>query len=189
VSALSYPYLVLPLLLVGCVANSPTARSASDSSAEAAPAFDPDLVRRDLEASADARFGEPLTEQAVAGDTFLIAKHYFGLAPPPELQPDGSYRDREPPVALLVKEEGRWQAARPGSNGFQPIAPDKAATLDRLVSDEALWSEPDHARAGCTDAGASLLWLKMPGRPVLVRRGACGATARTERLIFAALDA
>lgn len=154
---------------------------------EARPAFDPAEVRRDLETSARAKFGDALVEQTLASPEFLFAKHYYGLAPPPTLQPDGSYRYPEPPTAMLIRREGQWLSARSGG-GFVAVAPEKAAALEAMLAEPGFRAEPAYAEPGCTDAGASLLWLKPAGQPALVRRGACGATARTERLIFLALD-
>jgi hypothetical protein len=149
--------------------------------------FDGSAVRTDLESSARMRFGEALVTRALAAETHLFAKHYFGLAPPPVRQPDGSFKDPEPPTAMLIREDGRWMAAAVG--GLRAVADDKAAAIDAAIADPAFWNEPVSARATCTDAGASLLLLRTPKRQALVRKGTCGATQRTERLIFAALNA
>ncbi|MDQ3145212.1 MAG: hypothetical protein M3Q57_10115 [Pseudomonadota bacterium] len=150
-------------------------------------AFDLGEVQRDLETGARAKYGEAAVARAFAAPTSIIAKHYFGLAPPPVLQPDGSYKEREPPLALLVRENGAWMAAT--GSGWRKVDAAKALALETALRDAAFWAEPDYARPGCTDAGASRLVLRFPGKPVTVRQGACGATARTEKLIFAALDA
>ena len=151
------------------------------------PGFRPAEVRGDLEATARQRFGDALTDRALASDTYLFAKHFVGLAPPPIVEPDGSYRYPPPPMAMLIRENGQWLAAT--AAGFRAVSADKAAAIDALVRNAAFWSEPDYAEPGCTDAGASLLMLKAPPRPVVVRRGACGRTALTERLVFLALEA
>ena len=152
------------------------------------PAFDPAEVRRDLEGSARARFGDALVDEALASPAFVLAKHYYGLSPPPILQPDGSYRFPEPPTAMLIRRDGAWLAARAGG-GFAPVDPAKAAALEAALGEPAFRSEPAYLEPTCTDAGASLLWLKLPGRPTLFRKGACGGTARTERAVFLVLDA
>jgi hypothetical protein len=180
--------ILLPLFLAGCaIPAAPDPQLTTDGRSEASPAFDASEVQRDLEASARAKFGAALTEQALASPAFLLAKHYFGLSPPPIVQPDGSYRYPDPPTALLIRRDGTWLAARPGT-GFSPVAADKAAAIEASLRDPAFWSEPEFAMPTCTDAGSSLLWLKLPARRVAIRRGACGATQRTERMIFLALD-
>lgn len=148
--------------------------------------FDLGEVRRDLEGGARAKYGEAAVARAFAAPASIIAKHYYGLAPPPILQPDGSFKEREPPLALLVRENGVWLAAT--VSAWRRIDAAKSLALETALRDAAFWAEPAYARPGCTDAGASRLVLRFPGRPVTVRQGACGATARTEKLIFAALD-
>ncbi len=151
------------------------------------PGFEPARVRTDLETTARKRFGNAMTDRALASRTYFFSKHYMGLAPPPIVQPDGSYKYPDPPMAMLVREDGRWLAAT--DTGFRPAKPDKAAAIDAILADAAFWAEPAWAQPGCTDAGGSLLMLKVPARERIVRQGACGATQRTERLVFLALEA
>lgn len=151
------------------------------------PGFDPQRVRNDLETTARQRFGDALTDRALASPAFLLSKHYMGLAPPPIVQPDGSYKYPDPPMALLIRENGRWMAAT--ATGLRPAKPEQAAAIDAIIADPAFWAEPAWAQPGCTDAGGSLLMLKVPPRAPVVRQGSCGATQRTERLVFLALEA
>jgi hypothetical protein len=144
-------------------------------------------VRKDLESGAEAKFGEVAFNRLRAASTSIIAKRYFGLAPPPVLQPDGSYKDPEPPIALLVRENGQWLTATP--TGWRPVAAPASTALDQALADPAFWKEPAFAPPTCTDAGASRLLLRYPNRPLTVRQGACGATARTEHLVGLALNA
>jgi len=88
---------------------------------------------------------------------------------------------------MLIRENGQWLAAT--ATGFRPVKPEKAARIDAVLADPAFWAEPAWAQPGCTDAGGSLLMLKVPQRAQIVRQGACGATQRTERLVFFSLDA
>lgn len=148
--------------------------------------FDADEVRDDLYLSAQARFGIALTDQALASPAFLIAKHYSGM-PMPVSQPDGAVLYAPPPVAVLIRRGGGWLAARAG-RGFEPVDPARGSALDAVLADPEFWRQPVHAGTQCTDAGASLLWLRLEGRPARVRRGSCGATERTERLVLQALD-
>jgi hypothetical protein len=150
-------------------------------------AFDAERVRGDLETTARARFGDALTDRALASAAYLFSKHYMGLPPPPVLQPDGSYKDPEPPMAMLIRENGQWLAAT--ATGFRAANPAKAEEIDALLADPAFWAEPAWAQPGCTDAGGSLMMLKVPRRAPVVRQGACGATKRTERLVFLGLEA
>jgi hypothetical protein len=111
----------------------------------------------------------------------------MGLPPPPVLQPDGTYKDPEPAMAMLIRENGQWLAAT--ANGFRPANVEKAAAIDAVLADPAFWAEPAWSQPGCTDAGGSLLMLKVPQRAPAIRQGACGATQRTERLVFLGLEA
>jgi hypothetical protein len=151
------------------------------------PGFDPERVRSDLETTARQRFGDALTDRALASPTYLFSKHYVGLAPPPIVQADGSFKYPDPPMAMLIREKNQWLAATP--SGFRPAKPNKAAAIDAILGDWAFWAEPAWAQPGCTDAGGSLLMLKVPQRARIVRQGACGATQRTERLVFLGLEA
>jgi hypothetical protein len=151
------------------------------------PGFDAQRVRTDLETSARQRFGDALTDQALAAPVYLLSKHYMGLSPPPIVQPDGSYKYPDPLMAMLIRENGRWLAAT--TTGWRPAKAEKATEIDALIADRAFWVEPAWTQPGCTDAGGSLLMLKVPPRAPIVRQGACGATQRTERLVFLGLEA
>lgn len=182
---MKYSVLLVLSLLGGCVPATrppdPAARSE-----EFRPGFDPVRVRADLEKTARDRFGSAPTDAALKADTFLIAKHYHGLPLPPIVQADGTYRYPDPPFAMLIRRNGQWLAVR--KDGFAPIAPDKAEAIDSTLREDAFWKEPAYVEPGCTDAGASLLWLKMPGKPLLVRQGSCGGSEHSQRAIFLALD-
>ena len=166
----------------------PVPQEAAGRSSEAPPDFNPTEVQSDLEKSARQKFGAALTDQALAAPTFILAKHYMGLPPPAILQPDGTYTFADPPMAMLVRRDGQWLTARAGQ-GWVPVASDKAGAIDLLLRDARFWNEPDHSRPTCTDAGASLLWLKAPERRAITRRGACGATQLTEKMVLQALEA
>jgi hypothetical protein len=177
---------LLPLLLPACAA-SVVPPASTVAATESRPDFIPAEVRSDLEKSARTKFGAALTDQALAAPTFLLAKHYMGLPPPAILQPDGTYSFAEPPMSMLIRRDGQWLAARAGL-GFVPVAAEKASAIDLLLRNDRLWSEPDHGRPTCTDAGASLLWLRTAGRRAVTRKGACGATQLTEKLVLQALE-
>jgi hypothetical protein len=177
---------LVPLLLVACA---PVARpEAAIGPTETRPDFNPAEVQADLEKTARTKFGAALTDQALASPTFLLAKHYMGLPPPAISQPDGTYTFAEPPISMLIRRDGRWLAARVGK-GWVPVSVDKAGAIDLLLRDRRFWNEPDHSRPTCTDAGASLLWLKTAERRAVTRKGACGATLMTEKLVLQALEA
>ena len=173
-------------ILSACAPAVPVAPPVTASQADN-PGFAAARVRTDLESTARQRFGDALTDRALAAPTYLLSKHYVGLAPPPIVQPDGSYKYPDPPMAMLIRENGQWLAA--SAIGFRAAKPDKAAEIDAILAEPAFWAEPAWVQPGCTDAGGSLLMLKVPPRAAIVRQGACGATERTERLVFLGLEA
>ena len=178
--------IALAAALAACAPAVPVAQPVTTPE-DVIPGFVPERVRSDLETTARQRFGDALTDRALASPTYLLSKHYMGLAPPPIVQPDGSYKYPDPPMAMLSRENGQWLAAT--TIGFRAISPQKAAAIDAMLADPAFWAEPAWAQPGCTDAGGSLLMLKVPQRARIVRQGACGATQRTERLVFFGLEA
>ena len=149
--------------------------------------FDAVRVETDLKTTARERFGEGYYAEAIRAPTYLFAKHYVGLAPPPIVQPDGSYKYPPPPMAMLLRDSAGWKVAT--ATGFRQARPDKAAAIEAILVDPAFWGEPASSQPACTDAGGSLLMLRAPRRDQIVRQGACGATALTERLVFLALEA
>ena len=173
--------------LAACAPTAPVTEPVDRPSESMGPQFNPVTVQADLETTARQRFGEALVAQALASDAYLFAKHYMGLPPPPIVQPDGSYKYPDPPMAMLVRRDGQWHAA--AADGFRLAKADKAAAIEAMVRDADFWAEPAWAQPGCTDAGGSLLMLKVPRLERIVRQGACGATQRTERLVFLALEA
>ena len=172
--------------LWACAPAVPVAQPVA-ASEEVIPGFDAERVRTDLQKTARERFGDALTDRALASPAYLLSKHYMGLAPPPIVQPDGSYKYPDPPMAMLIRENGQWLAAT--ATGFRRAKPDQATAIDAMIADRAFWAEPAWAQPGCTDAGGSLLMLKAPQRARIVRQGACGATQHTERLVFLGLEA
>lgn len=175
------------LLLSACAPVAPPPRPPGTLSGAEGPAFDAEKTRRDLESSARTQHGDALVEQALAAPAFLIAKRYAGMLPPPPPDAGPDYRYPDPPAFVLVRPERQWLAAQKGG-GFVAVGADRAARLDAALADPAFWKEPAWAPPGCTDAGASLIWLKLPGRPPQVRSGTCGETERTERLVSILLD-
>ena len=141
------------------------------------------LVRQDLLATAEERFGPNLVEEARANPNFLVVKRFVGMAPPP---PPGAGADWAPvPAAiLLIRREGRWLVVQ--ANGWRPANADAAAELDRIIADPEFWSGPTYTPP-CPDFGASLLLLKMPNHSETVRNSLC--ISRTSRIVEAALRA
>ena len=141
------------------------------------------LVRQDLLATAADRFGSEALDEAVAAPTYLVAKRFAGMAPPPP--PDAGPGWRPPtPAALLVRRRDGWSVATP--TGWRPADPEAAAELDQVLADPRFWSEPASIPP-CPDYGASLLLLKAQGRAETVRNSAC--TSVSEKAVFAALRA
>ncbi len=179
--------LLASLLLWACAPVAPPPRPPGTLSGAEGPAFDPEKTRRDLESSARTQHGDALVVEALAAPAFLIAKRYAGMLPPPPPDAGPDYRHPDPPTFVLVRRERQWLVARAGG-GFAALPTDKAARLDAALAEPGFWKEPVWAPPGCTDAGASLIWLKLPGRPAQVRSGTCGETQRTERLVSILLD-
>ena len=145
--------------------------------------YRPAEFQYDLLATARDRFGEANVRRALAAPTYVFAKFYHGMLPPPR-PGDPPY---SPPMALLMRENGQWFAAT--SAGFRPAKAETVAKLDALLADRAFWATPNWTGPGCTDAGASLLMLKVPNRAEIIRHGTCGETQPTEYFVRLALEA
>lgn len=185
----------IAVLLAGCGMPMQTARPAQRVLPTSAPTqqqrMNVDLVRQtteqDLLWSAQQLFGEPMVRRALAADSYIFAKHYPGMLPPP---PPGAGRDwkyPEPPTAVLFVENGTWLTVT--REGVRQARPDKIQEVRRILSGQKFWKEPVWAPPGCTDAGSSLLLLKIPGHSEVVRSASCGATDGSETLVFRALEA
>jgi len=149
--------------------------------------FDRSAIERDLLLAARNRLGEATIRRALAAEGYIFAKFYPGMIPPPPAGAGPDWRPPEFPFALLFQEKGQWLAAT--RTGARPADPGAVAQIHALLADPAFWRQPQWAKPGCTDAGASLLMLKVAGRPETVRRGACGDTELNERLVSFALRA
>ncbi|HXH53608.1 MAG TPA: hypothetical protein VNH53_09315 [Sphingomicrobium sp.] len=149
--------------------------------------FDKEATEYALLTSARAEFGETAVLRALAARTYLITKHYPGMRPPPPPDAGPNWRYPEPPTAMLIRESGGWLAAT--ATGFRAARAEAVARIEAILADRAFWAEPEWAQPGCTDSGASLLMLKVPGRAEIIRRPSCGETGRGEKLVFAALAA
>ncbi|HEY8593513.1 MAG TPA: hypothetical protein VIL42_11725 [Sphingomicrobium sp.] len=147
------------------------------------PGFDPAFARSDLLATARERFGEAAVQRALASSTYLFAKRFYGMVPPP---PPGAGADwRAPtPTALLIREGGQWLFAT--ADGWRPAKADVAADIDRRIAEARLWSEQAYTPP-CPDFGANLLLLKVPGKAETVRQSLCSGAAAD--LVQAALTA
>ncbi|MBA3676984.1 MAG: hypothetical protein H0W74_06210 [Sphingosinicella sp.] len=173
-------------LLAGCAPVTHPVRPPGRSE-KVRPGFDPARVRADLVKTARERFGAQMTDEALGSDAFLLIEHYQGLSLPPIVEPNGSYRYPDPPFAMLIRRDGQWMVAKSG-RGFVALAPERAMALQAALRDRSFWRKPAYVAPECTDAGLSLLWLKIPRKPVLIRQGSCGGTKLGQRLIFLALD-
>ena len=144
-------------------------------------------TEQDLLWSAKQLFGEQLVRRALSASAYIFAKHYQGMLPPPPPDAGPDWRYPEPPTAVLFVENGLWLVAT--KDGIRQARPDKVDEIRHTLTGERLWNEPVWAPPGCTDAGASLLLAKIPGRPEIVRSASCGATGGSEALVFRALEA
>lgn len=138
-------------------------------------------MERDLLLTARARVGEAMVRRALASNAYIFGKFYPGMLPPPPPDAGPHWRYPDPPFTLLLHENGAWQVAT--AEGVRPANPEATTEIRRLLADPAFWRQPESAGPGCTDAGASLLLLRIPGRPEILRRGICGETELTERLV------
>jgi hypothetical protein len=149
--------------------------------------FSRQRTEQDLLWGAKQRFGEAMVRRALAAPAYIFAKHYAGMLPPPPPDAGPDWKYPEPPVAMLMRENGQWVVAT--QEGFRLARPDKLVEIEATLRDPAFWSEPEWAPPGCTDAGASLLLARIPGRPEVVRSATCGSTGRSELLVFRSLEA
>ncbi|HYI42287.1 MAG TPA: hypothetical protein VD768_01525 [Sphingomicrobium sp.] len=140
------------------------------------------VVRADLLATAADRFGAARLTQARSADTYLVVKRFIGMAPPP--LPGQPLTMPTPAAALLVKRTDGWSVAT--SSGWRPASAEAVTDLDRIIAGAAFWSEPPFTPP-CPDFGASLLALKVPGKPETVRNSTCMSEA--SRVVEAALRA
>lgn len=187
------PLLVLALLLGGCAPQVATPDPASRLIPTGAEpdrtewAFDQAIAERDLLVTARARLGEATVRRALAAHAYIFAKSYAGMLPPPPPDAGPDWRYPLPPFTLLFHENGQWMVAR--NADIRPARPAPIAEIRAILADKAFWRQPQAAGPGCTDAGASLVMLKMPGRAEAIRRGTCGETELTQRLVSLAHDA
>jgi hypothetical protein len=140
-------------------------------------------VREDLIATASDRWGLEALAEARAAPTYLIAKRFAGMAPPP---PPGAGPDWvvPTPAALLMRRPQGWLVAT--ESGWRAAKAEAAAEIDKVLNDPRFWSEPT-TNAPCPDSGASLLLLKAAGKAETVRRSYCSSVA--DKAVFAALGA
>lgn len=185
----------IAILLAACTARAPTLAPAARVLPTSAPTqeqrMNAELVaqtsEQDLLWSALQLFGEPLVRRALAADAYIFAKHYPGMLPPPPPGAGADWKYPEPPTAVLFVEHGLWMAAT--REGVRQARIEKVQEIRRVLMTDKFWKEPVWAPPGCTDAGASLLLLKVPGRPEVVRSASCGATGGSEAIVFRALEA
>jgi hypothetical protein len=147
------------------------------------PGFNRAEYEHNLLATARERYGEANVRRALAAPTYLFAKLYHGMLPPPA----PGAPPYQPPMTLLIRENGQWLAA--SADGFRPAAPAAMAPVDALLADSAFWAAPEWSDQRCPDAGATMLMLKVPGRPEVIRSGNCGNARPTEQLVYEALGA
>ena len=182
----SLPWLAAAVAACAPVAPSPPPIDAVDVSRplDTLPGgFDPALVRTDLVATARHRFGSAAVDRALGAGSYLIAKRFAGMAPPP---PAGVGPDWRPstPAALLIREQKGWMVAADGR--WREAQPHAALELDALLADPRLWSEPAYIPP-CPDFGANLLLLKVRGRAETIRNSTCTGVAAN--VVSAALRA
>jgi hypothetical protein len=173
------PLLLALLLPLAACAQAPVPRARTTVPAVV------ESARVDLESRVVERFGAAALARARSAPEFIAVLRYSGLPAPP-YDTDGHPIKPSYPTALLFRENGRWFAY--GMNGVRPILPRWSGPLDELLQRPDLWAEPvDGGLLGCTDAGASYVWLRVRGHAEQARIGHCGGSPLTERLVSAAL--
>ena len=150
---------------------------------ELPPGFDLQSQRADVIATARQQFGNAAVERALHSSTYLIAKRFAGMLPPP---PPGTPMDWRPPTptALLIREATGWLVATP--SGWRKANAEVGLEIDRLIADRGFWSEGIYTQA-CPDYGAQLLLLKVPNRSETFRNSQC--ISKASSVVEAALRA
>lgn len=150
---------------------------------ELPPSFDLQSQRADVIATARQQFGDAAVERALRSSTYLFAKRFAGMLPPP---PPGTPMDWRPPTptALLIREGTGWLVAT--SSGWRTAKGDIALEIEKLIADRGFWSEPIYTQA-CPDYGAQLLLLRVPQRSETFRNSQC--ISKASSLVEAALRA
>lgn len=143
-------------------------------------------TEQDLLWSARQLYGDTIVRRALSAQSYIVAKHYQGMLPPPPPDAGPDWKYPEPPTALLFEESGTWVVAT--REGVRQARPDKITEIRKILSKRGFWAEPAWAPPGCTDAGASLLLAKAPGQKEVVRSATCGATGLSELLVFRSLE-
>jgi hypothetical protein len=177
--------LVFVLMRLGPILAS-FAVSACVQSPPQTAAFSPAVqsAQKDVERAVLERFGAAALARARASSDFIAVLRYPGLPMPP-YDTDGHPIKPSYPTALLFREHGQWLAY--GASGPHRVLPRWSEPLEALLRDPRLFAEPsDGGPVGCTDAGASYVWLRIKGRPEQARVGHCGGSPLTDQLVSAA---
>ena len=142
-------------------------------------------AQREVERSVVDRVGSAALAEARRADEFVAVLRYPGLPMPP-YDTDGKPITPTYPTALLYRQKGQWFAF--GMDGVHPVLTRWSRQLEGLLRDPRLFAEQaEGGVVGCTDAGASYVWLRVQGRAEQVRIGHCGGSPLTEQLAGAAL--
>jgi hypothetical protein len=183
--------LALPLLLAlaGCVAAAPAPEPRADPRRSGELRQEPSeaSLRTDVEGSVAERFGAAALRRAQTAEASVMTKLYQGLPPPPVRQPDGSWAHPAHPLAVVVREGGRWVKLTP--QGDRALGAAAVTEIEQLLAARAFWAEPRRlAQGGCTDGGSTLLVVRWPAKGSVVRQGTCGGPPLGHRLVSAVLN-
>lgn len=183
----SVAFFASALLLAACTTRLPPADPSTAASTERPVAngeWSDRQIQQDVESSVRERFGDAAFERALAAEASIMSKLYHGMPYPPVQQPDGTWKERPKPVALMLREAGQWK--RVTESGVSSAASAEQTELEVLLESVAFWQEPARiAQGGCTDGGSSLFVIRQPQRVPQVRQGTCGGTPLHSRLISA----
>ena len=145
--------------------------------------FSAQKIKTDLEGAIVERFGSAALQRALSAESYVLSRHYQGLAPPPPVPGEAPPL---PAAAVLILERGVWYQGETGGN-FRSLAPAQQQQWLAALADAGPWAEPTFAYPTCTDAGATYLIASLPNRPFLLRAANC-ATPKSERLGLAAIN-
>jgi hypothetical protein len=140
--------------------------------------YDAGRIRGEVERHVAARLGSEALRLALGARSSIMVTHHQGM-PQPVQNADGSWGYAPPGANAAFRSASGWT----GWSGTapRPVAPGRAAEIDRILADRAFWAEADHVPPTCTDSGARRMVVRHAGRTA-VRQQGCGGSGLTGRL-------
>ena len=168
--------IVAAFALAGCAVTAPPPEP--PARAEEGPRWSAAETQALVERDSAAVLGEAALEEARRARTSVLVRHPIPF-PRMTRGPDGSWQPEPPQVAAAVRTAQGWMTWRDG--GRFALDAYAARELDRLLAQDALWSEPQLAEHGCTDPAGISSVVRHEGR-VRVATQPCGASGLTGRI-------